>query len=165
MHAKDAILHTYGMNERILGAYLGDLSDADLLVRPVPGQNHIAWQLGHLINTERGLVEGIKPGTCPPLPEGFEQAHAREADATTSDDVSKFLSKERYLELFQAQRAATRKVLEGLSDADLAAPAPERAQRIAPTVGAVMVLLGNHLLMHVGQFVSVRRKLGKPVAI
>ena len=165
MHAKDAILYTYGMNDRILGAYLGDLSDADLLVRPVAGQNHIAWQLGHLINTERNLIEGVRPGTCPPLPEGFEQAHARDADATASDDASKFLPKERYLELFQAQRAATKKVLEGLSDADLATPAPERTQRIAPTVGALMALVGNHLLMHVGQFVSVRRKLGKPVAI
>ena len=28
---------------------VSDLSDAELLVRPVPQANHIAWQLGHLI--------------------------------------------------------------------------------------------------------------------
>ena len=31
---------------------VSDLSDADLLVRPVPQANHIAWQLGHLILQE-----------------------------------------------------------------------------------------------------------------
>ncbi len=35
---------------------------------------------------------------------------------------------------------------------------------MAPTVGAGFALMGNHMLMHVGQFVSVRRKLGKPIA-
>ena len=36
--------------------YLSDLTDADLLVRPVPGANHIAWQLGHLIQAENWMV-------------------------------------------------------------------------------------------------------------
>ncbi len=34
-----------------------------------------------------------------------------------------------------------------------------------PTLGAVLLLAGSHVLMHSGQFVSVRRKLGKPIAI
>jgi hypothetical protein len=163
MNAKDAILQTFGFNDAILNAYLGDLSDADLLLRPVEGQNHIAWQIGHLISSERRMVEGIKPGASPALPEGFDEAHNR--DACTSDDPSKFLPKQRYLELYQAQRAATKEVLEGLSDADLDAPGPERSRKMAPTVGATLGLVGNHVLMHVGQFVSVRRKLKKPVVI
>ena len=40
-----------------------DLSDADLLVRPAPSANHIAWQLGHLIASERNLVEAAAPGS------------------------------------------------------------------------------------------------------
>ena len=78
-------------------SYLGDLDDADLLVRPVEGMNHIAWQLGHLISSERGMVEAIRPGSCPPLPEGFEANHDRED--TTSDDPARFLSKDDYLDL------------------------------------------------------------------
>jgi hypothetical protein len=35
--------------------------------------------------------------------------------------------------------------------------------RIAPTVGALFLLGANHELMHAGQFVVVRRKLGKPI--
>jgi hypothetical protein len=34
-----------------------------------------------------------------------------------------------------------------------------------PKLGAVLTLAANHPLMHAGQFASVRRKLGKPVAI
>jgi len=36
---------------------------------------------------------------------------------------------------------------------------------MCPTVGATFNLIGSHVGMHVGQFVSVRRKLNKPVAL
>jgi len=163
MTAKDAIRYPMMMSDNIVNSYLGDLTDADLLLRPVEGQNHIAWQLGHLISSERSMIEGIKPGSCPPLPAGFDEAHSR--DNTTSDDPSKFSTKAQYLDLLQAQRKATMAVLEGLSDADLDAPGPERMQKFCPTVGSVLNLIGGHVLMHVGQFVSVRKKLKKPVSI
>src|SRR3954454_11527998 len=163
MNAKDVIRQTMGLNENIMNSYLADLEDADLLLRPVEGQNHIAWQLGHLIESERQMVEGIKPGTCPPLPEGFAESHNR--DATKSDDPKQFWTKQQYLELFNKQREATKKLLEEMADAELDAPAPERIRRMCPTVGATFNLIGGHVGMHVGQFVSVRRKLGKPVAI
>jgi hypothetical protein len=35
--------------------------------------------------------------------------------------------------------------------------------KFAPTVGAMLLLNANHVLMHAGQFSVVRRKLGKPV--
>jgi hypothetical protein len=165
MHAKDAILQTCNMSEQVVDKYLNDLGDADLLLRPVPGQNHIAWQLGHLILSERGMVEGIKPGSSPPLPAGFEEAHGPDEASTASDDPARFLSKAKYLELMKAQREATKTVLSSLSDAELDAPAPERMRKMCPTAGAVLALIGGHVLMHVGQWVSVRRKLGKPVVI
>jgi len=31
----------------------------------------------------------------------------------------------------------------------------------APTVGSALCMLGGHWLMHTGQFVPIRRKLGK----
>ena len=101
MNAKDAIRSTLQTGEFVVNAYVGDLDDADLLVRPVPGMNHIAWQLGHLIIAERGMVEGIRPGTLPPLPEGFEDGHGRQQFG--EDDPAKFLPRARYLELMKAQ--------------------------------------------------------------
>jgi hypothetical protein len=165
MNAKDAILTTYDMGERVLNTYLDDLADEDLRTRPVPGQNHIAWQLGHLIASERFMVEAIRPGLSPALPEGFVDAHGRDEASTCSDDPARFLKKDEYRALMKAQRNATKAALENMTEGDLDAPSPERYRNRMPTIGAVMLLIGTHVLMHVGQFVSVRRKLGKPIAI
>ena len=167
MTAKDVILRSYGLGETILKAYLAELTAADLLIRPVPGQNHIAWQVGHLILTEQRFIDGIKPGASPKLPPDFEEGHGRDKTVLRSDDPVRSTSSpdEEYLRLFEAQREATKVVLNGLDEPALDEPGLERMRQMAPTVGAGFALMGNHLLMHVGQFVSVRRKLGKPIAI
>ena len=157
-----AISESLDRGEFVVNRYLEDLDDTALLVRPIPGMNPIAWQLGHLISSERRMVESVKPGSSPALPEGFEAAHGKEA--STSDDASKYPGKAEYLRLMQAQRAATKAALASFDDAGLAAPAPESMTRMCKTVGSVFILTGDHLLMHVGQWVAVRRKLGKPVA-
>ena len=163
MNAKDALRHALTANRQILTMYLGDLSDADLLVRPVPGANHIAWQLGHLISAERHFVELVRPGTSPELPAGFNEAHSKEAGQ--SDDNSKFLPRAKYQELWAAQRKATLEALESVPEADLDKADPEKFPSFAPTVAALFGMVGTHALMHCGQFVAVRRKLGKPVVI
>jgi len=165
MNAKDAILAVYAAADRIVASYLDGLSDADLMIRAVPGMNHIAWQLGHLIVSERMLLEMVKPGASPALPEGFEAAHGREADSTGSDDPSRFCAKARYLELLKIQREATKSVLAAISDSELDAPAPERVRQRMATNGNVLLMIGTHYIMHAGQWVPVRRKLGLPVAI
>jgi hypothetical protein len=163
MQAKDLIRTSMDLSDNVVNKYLDDLSDADLMRRPVDGMNHIAWQLGHLISAERMFVEAVRPGSSPALPEGFDEAHNKEA--AKSDDKSKFLSKAEYIRLMQTQRAATKKALDATSDADLDAPSPERWRGMWPTVGMVYNMVGNHVLMHVGQWVAVRREVGKPVVI
>jgi hypothetical protein len=163
MNAKDAITNVLDMSDRITKSYLKDLTAADLLIRPVPGQNHIAWQLGHLLATERWIVEAIKPGVSPPLPPDFEEGHGREK--FTVDDPSLYLSPEKYIALIDAQRVATKQVLADLDDAVLDDPAPEKMRQMSPTVGQALLMNGNHYMMHVGQYVTVRRKLGKPIAM
>jgi uncharacterized damage-inducible protein DinB len=165
MNGKDTILATYAMSDRVMERYLTDLSDADLLIRPVAGMNHIAWQLGHLALSEKALLERVRPGAGAPVPEGFDVAHGRDESSTKLDDPSKFETKERYVELLKQQRAATLAALESMTDADLDAPGPEQMRAMAPTVGSVMLLIGTHGLMHVGQWVAVRREKGLPVVI
>jgi uncharacterized damage-inducible protein DinB len=163
MNAKDLLRSALTTSETVLRKYLDDLSDDDLKIRPVDGMNSIAWQLGHLISSERSMVEGIKAGSSPALPEGFDQDHSR--NTADSADPNKFRSKADYLKLFEAQRAATLTLLDGLHDDELDRPGPERMRSMCPTVGSIFLLAGNHVMMHAGQFVAVRRKLKKPVAI
>lgn len=146
--------------EYIYEGYLEDLTDADLLVRPLPGCNHIAWQLGHLITSERKMMEAVAPGRMPPLPDGFEARHTKESAA--SDNPKDFYTKAEYLRCYKEQRAATLKVLEELTEAQLMADAPEAMRSYAARVADVVMMADHHWLMHAGQWAVVRRKLGKP---
>jgi hypothetical protein len=163
MQAKDVIRQSIEMADYTVGKYLEDLDDQAFLMHPVSGMNHIAWQVGHLLSSEHEVAEAIKPGCCPPLPEGFAAKHNKEA--ASSDDPKAFLTKAEYLALWKAQREGLKALVDSFSDADLDAPAPERMRSYCPTVGhALNMMAGVHPLMHVGQFVAVRRKLNKPIA-
>ena len=50
MNAIEITASTLESTGQMLSMFLSDLSDADLLVCPVEGANHIAWQIGHLIS-------------------------------------------------------------------------------------------------------------------
>jgi uncharacterized damage-inducible protein DinB len=162
MTAKDTIRGTIELAHSITQAYLSDLSDADLLVRPAAGANHVAWQLGHLIGSEHHMMSSIGV-TMPEVPAGFIEAHDKEA--AKSDDPQRFSGKDEYLALMRKMHDATLEALQATPDADLDKPGPEAMRDYAPTVGAVFNMIGAHELMHVGQFAAVRRKLGKPVLI
>jgi hypothetical protein len=163
MSPKDALRLSIGMSEYIVNAYINDLDDADLLIRPIPGMNHIAWQLGHLISSERRFTEMVKPGSCPPLPAGFDEAHTKET--ISIDDPSKFYSRSQYQDLWKKQREATLGVLDAIPESELDKKDPEKYPEWAPTSAALLAMSGTHALMHCGQWVAVRRQLGKPVVI
>ena len=162
MNAKEAIKTALTSTKDMLGWYLSDLSDADVLVRPVPAANHIAWQLGHLIESEGTYFVKMIPGAqYPPLPPDLKEQHGKAMAA--SDSTKGFYTKQRYLDLFNQVRGATLAAVDKLSDVDLDKPTPPEWKDFAPTVGALLLLHANHVLMHAGQFTVVRRKLNKPI--
>ena len=162
MRATDTIKAAVNSTQHMLEMYVGDLSDADLLVRPVPGANHIAWQLGHLIVAEPHLVQSELPdATYPDLPAGFAEQHTKET--ATSDSPTSFRTKAEYMDLSKKMRAATLTAVDALSDADLDRACTGRMAKFCPKLGDLLLLIANHTMMHAGQFSVVRRKLGKPV--
>ena len=161
MNAKDVIKTNIQFSQMVMGALLEDLSDDDLFVRTSPDANHVAHQLGHLISAERSMIEGLCPGSCPALPEGFDKAHSKET--ARSDSRDGMCTKTEYATLYQKQRDATIKALEALPEADLDKPAPESLQKICPNVGAVFALQPWHQGWHMGQVTALRRHLKKPV--
>jgi hypothetical protein len=159
MNGKQAIQTALQGTQHMLTMFVGDLSDADLLVRPVPNANHIAWQIGHLISAERGLGKVLPGVAYPELPAGFEEQHNGKNAASDKG----FGTKADYVNLFHKTREATLAALNKLSDADLDKPNTGSVAKFAPTLGALFILISNHVLMHTGQFTVVRRKLCKPV--
>ena len=143
----------------VVQAYLADLTDADLLVRPAAGMNHIAWQLGHLIASENTHISLVTGSRMPSLPPEFRERHSR---ATASEDnAAAFCTKADYLNLMNEQRSATLKLLADLSDDELMQPAPESIGYLGATVGCVFASQSMHWMMHAGQWAVVRRILGR----
>ncbi len=161
MNAQDAIRTTLEVSSMVLTSYISDLTDAELMHRPAPGCNHLAWQLGHLVASECNLLEAAQPGAAAELPAGFAEKHSKETSG--EDDPAKFCTKQEYLDLFDKVHAASLAALAKTSEADLDAESPEQFRQMFPTVGHIYVLIATHGMMHAGQFVPVRRELGKPV--
>lgn len=158
MDLKQAIRASLTQADFIVNGYLADLTDAELLARPCSGGNHIAWQLGHLIGSERHLVEQAAPGQMPPLPEGFGPRHNKEAAA--NDDPAAFLRKEEYLALARQFRAATLAVVGELPDSAFDQPV-SKVPPFIKTAGELFLFLGPHWIMHAGQWAVIRRTLGR----
>ncbi len=159
MNAKDAVRTSLTIADFMMESYLSDITPQEMLVRPVPDANHLAWQLGHLISAETRLVEAAVPGTMPALPEGFAERHTK--DTAVSDNPADLLSKDEYLNLAKTVRAGTLRALEGLSDADLDKPVTARVPPFVKKAGDCFVTVGTHWVMHSGQWVVLRRKLGR----
>lgn len=160
MDFKDAVRAAFGTNDFLVQSYLGDLAPAEMLVRPAPDANHVAWQVGHLISSERQLVEAGVAGSMPELPAGFAERHAK--DKAMSDNPADFLSKEEYFKIAKDMRAGTLAVLDRLSPADFDKPVSGRVPPFVKRVGDCFLTAATHWGMHTGQWVVLRRKLGRP---
>jgi hypothetical protein len=148
-------------NQQFLNMTLADFSDADMLVRPCPGANHTAWQLGHLIAAESKMISGLNLGKMPELPAGFAEKFSKET--STKDDAAFFPKKAQLMDQFAKTRGGAIAWVKSLSPADLDKPGPKGMEQMCPTVGSLIGLLPVHTAMHIGQFQVIRRKLGKPI--
>jgi uncharacterized damage-inducible protein DinB len=160
MNAHEAIKAASVVPDFLWKSYIEDLTDDEMLVRPVEGANHIKWQMGHVIASQVGLVDTVCPGKIPPLPDGFKEKYTKET--ASSDDPKAFDSKADLIRLADEQNAAAMAVLDSLSDADLDKPMPEKYQMFGSTVAHLFTMLPAHWTMHSGQWAVIRRKLGKP---
>lgn len=163
MNAVDMLKYNHGLTNMVLRAYLSDLNDADLMQRPENGCNHIAWQLGHLVKSNVHLLSLVGAAEVPTLPDGFADQYSTETAG--NDDPAAFLTKDEYLAYCDQVDEAFLKAIETATPEDFSKPSPESFQAYAPTIGGIYCLIATHAMMHVGQWVPVRRRLGKPVMI
>lgn len=164
MNTKEAIQTSATISNMVLMAYLSDFDDEDLMKSPGEGCNHVAWQLGHLVVSEKVLLDALYPGKSIELPEGFASNYDRQKE--TSSDPANFCSKAEYLELLAKSREASLAALAEISDEALDEPNPvESMAEMIPTKGQMFMMMFTHPLMHAGQLVPLRRALEKPILI
>jgi DinB superfamily len=160
MNGRQAIQAALEATKGNLPMYVGDFSDSDLLIRPVPGANHAAWQIGNVIGGDVYFICAELPGTpYPELPKGFLELHGK--DGAKKDEG--FLTKAEYLALFEKVRDVTIAAVGKLTDQDLDRPVTGPGKAFGSTLGKLFLMVSNHTLMHAGQFTVIRRKLGKPI--
>ena len=148
-------------NLEILKMTVADFSDEELLVRPVPGANHAAWQLGHLLGSAAHMVNSVAPGI---VPDSLVTLGEKYTGKTASvDDPAFYPDKTQLLEAFAQAYGAIAEWMKSLTPDDLARPTPGRMADFAPTIGHLALMTAGHILMHVGQMQVIRRKLGKPL--
>lgn len=157
----DLMANSLAGSFEMLKTHLADFSEADMLVRPVPGANHAAWQIGHLVVFEAMLCGMYAPQTTIQLPADAQTTYGK--DGASSDDASRFFKKEEGLALLGKAHAALVGWVKGLTEADLAKPGPEPFKGWVNTLGELVLAVPNHMTMHIGQFQVIRRKLGKKI--
>lgn len=162
MNAIELLTGALKGSEAVTLGFLDGFSDKDLLDRPVSGANHAAWQIGHLILSERFILAEQLPGVnYPALPAGFETRHGKDGASLT--ETTGWPAKAVYERLFRETREATITAVARLTESQLDQPTQGRLAAKAPKLGNLIQLISNHDLMHGGQFSVVRRKQGKPV--
>lgn len=161
MDSRDAIKLNIEMAAMVCKSYLEDLTDEEMMQRPHAGCNHINWQVGHLIATEHSMIESVAPGSMPALPEGFADKYSK--DTAGNNDAAAFAPKAELMSVAAEQRAGTMAKLAKATDADLIAEAPEPMRGFAPNVAAIYSMQGSHWMMHAGQWVILRRELGRAI--
>jgi hypothetical protein len=156
MNVRQLLTTSLEMADLICLGYLQDLADADLMRRPHAACNHLNWQVGHLIESEHELMQHVGP--MPALPDSFAAQYSKERQS--SNRPEEFCSKDELLDAQKIQRAGTLAIVDRLADDQLDLPT---GVDYAPTVGALLALIPAHWLMHAGQWVVVRRELGRPL--
>jgi uncharacterized damage-inducible protein DinB len=158
MNSIELILKELTGSPEWLKMTIGDMTDADMLTRPVPAANHPLYQLGHLCAAEVHLMSYCKKGIHSDIPADLGERFGKEA--SKENDLKKLGTKDELLALHAKIRAQTIAYAKTLKESDLDVPTNVP---FAPTVGQMLTLMSSHIIMHMGQMQVARRALGKPI--
>ena len=159
MSQRDLLLSVFKRGAGMLPRHLADFSDEDMLARPVPGANHVAWQLAHVAHFTGKLLTSLGlhvPQLSKVLADGGR-------DVAHIDDPEHFPTKAEFLEFFDAAYRAIIDLIEMMSDEQLSAPMPGGNPAAPQSLAFHLLMQPMHMTMHIGQIQVIRRALKKPV--
>ena len=154
MRLREHLKSSFLLPEFMVNHYLGDLSDKDLMVRPLPETNHFKWQLCHLIVSENFHIGELGLRSMPDLPQHLIDGANKESAKV--DDPKNFPEKSELVEWMALQRKATLNLLESLSDVDIERESPESIRYFGPTFGCLFAGEINQWMLHIGQLTIIR---------
>jgi uncharacterized damage-inducible protein DinB len=143
---------------------INDFADDELLVQPCPGGNHPLWLLGHIANSEDGLILSFCKGENV-LPGSYFKLFG--IGSTPQTAASAYPSRDEILAGMEEAHAAAIDYVGGVSPEELDRP-PHGLDRLRPEAqelfhsrGACILHHALHEANHAGQMAVLRRILGK----
>jgi hypothetical protein len=160
MTAIEHIKVSLEQGRRLALALITDMQDAPLCAPTSAGGNHPLWILGHIVHSEANLIARFVLGEGDPLPQRAP-LFARTTQPVT--DPGAYPAIQELLAEWEKVRAATLRVLSGLTDADLEKPskAPKEREAMFGTIGKCFSMAALHPAFHAGQVADARRAAGR----
>lgn len=164
MNTVSYLRHGLEAGRMMISKLLDDMRDAPLQMPTSNGGNPPLWILGHLAYSESNIVEHIILGGTNPL---IDWKEVFGAQREPSSNIDSYPAWDEVRAKWDEVRERTLTFIDGLSDDDLGAPAkncPAGREPMFGTVGACLLTMTLHTMMHYGQVADARRMLGrKPV--
>jgi hypothetical protein len=150
--------------DKMLPTLLDGISDEQLAIQPIPGMNHPAWILGHLLIMEQKIVTGTL---------GRKLNTTLDADwwdlygigSVPKPDRRLYRTKAFYMNGLKETAAAIEAFVNEKNAADLEAPNPDpQLAREFPTIATALAVAPAHRAYHSGQLAIWRKAMGLPHA-
>jgi hypothetical protein len=145
---------TREMSEKMLAAFE---SPEDWCRQVVPGTNHALWFAGHMALTDNYFISRVAPGSEKQF-EGWDKFFGMGSKPTNDPDDYPPVAE--VLDVMRERRRALIELLQGRSDAELAAPPAAGASDFVPDLASIYEVAPWHEAIHLGQVTVVRRALG-----
>ena len=154
----DAIAQALTQSGMLLNRYAADLTPQEYLHRPTAKANCVAWTIGHLVLSDRGVLKRLNATDLPPLPDGFEKRFSRDEGCPQANDFGDVTT---LLPLFNQSRQRLIDAIKRATPQQLNTPL-EKPHPMFADVGEMALFMAAHATMHAGQFTIIRRSLGRP---
>lgn len=140
---------------------VADLTEAQMYQQSVPGENHPAWTLGHLLMADYFIFLLLKIPNTPQMTENLWNTYG--PGHTPPLEREKYLPKEQLVEQLIEGDRIRRQFIQEMTSADLAQPTPEpRIAASQPTLGHFLHYMLFHEGNHGGQLAAWRKTQGLP---
>ena len=154
----------YGLTTsgKMMHRMIDTLKPNEFEYQPFPGVNCVAWILGHLTDVNHRTLTSLGASDIPVIPEGFLNRFG--VTRQPAAEQGGYGDPAELVRLYDAMQERLIAVVAGLSTEQLSAALPSPTPLFS-TRGEMLLFLGIHTTMHVGQISMIRRHLGYPPTI